>query len=156
MEIGKLVRNKHNIKSEFSEIVIEEAKSLHLNVRHTKNVEIKKISFLNVKANASNLKIGKLEKEAIINGRLGELRIDEIGKDFEFIDIDLKNTDAILNLPDVDYQFYGNMRSCKVDVKDQIDLNKRSSFDKVIFQNENKKSNQMININAAFSKISLQ
>lgn len=156
LEIGKLVYNKHTIKSEFSEIVIEEIKNLDLNVRHAKNVELEKISFLNLKANASNLKIGKLEKEAIINGKLGELRIDEIGKDFELIDIDLKNSDATLNLPDIDYQFYGNMRSCRVDVEDQIGLSMRSSFDKVIYQNENQKSNRMININADFSRISLQ
>ena len=156
LEIGKLVRNQHNIKSEFSVIVIEEIKKLDLEIRHAKNVELKNIGFLKVKTNASNLKIGKLDKEAVINGRLGKIHIDKIGKDFELIDIDLKNSEAILNLPDVDYQFFGNMQSCKVDINDLINLNKRSSFDKVIYRSKKINYEQMININAAFSNISLQ
>ena len=153
--IDELLKGQHTIKAEFSKLSIKKADVLDLELRYAKNVDISEINTINVKAASSDLSLGKLNNEAMINGRLGELTIKEISPKFDLVDIDLKNADATIHLPDTDFSFYGNMRSCKVDLKNELDLSMKSSFDKVIYQNSKGRSDQMININASFSKIDL-
>ena len=153
--IEELLNGQHYVTAEFSKVAIKKADVLDLELRYAKNVDISEINTINVKAASSNLSLGKLNNEAMINGRLGELTIKEINPKFDLVDIDLKNTDATIHLPDTDFSFYGNMRSCKVDLKNELDLSMKSSFDKVIYQNSKGRSDQMININASFSKIDL-
>ncbi|WP_127844664.1 hypothetical protein [Psychroflexus aestuariivivens] len=156
LQISSLSGNHNMINARYSKIDIENAESLNLSLAYSKNAKLGKVKRLVLNSKTSNLNILEIEDQAIIDGSFGNLTIDKVNPDFNLIDINLKNSNAKLKLPEVNYNFYMNSKSSKLNLKSELDFKIRKGYDTTIYQNsELSNSKKALNINADFSVITL-
>lgn len=122
-----------------------------LNLNFVKSAEMKHVNRLVLTSNSSNVKIGNLTDNAIIDGNIGDLRILKVGDDFTSLNVNLQNADAIISLPKVDYNLqYKGTRS-------RLKHPKKGSSENVsTFSTNNSNTNKTIVVNAKYSNVVMQ
>ncbi|NBC57929.1 MAG: hypothetical protein GVY05_06550 [Bacteroidetes bacterium] len=156
LQIGELTGNDSKISANHSKVTIDNAKTLDLDLKYSKEVKIGSVQELVSLSKTSNLVIKNIGQKAIIEGTFGELEIKKINDNFKFIDINLKNSTAVLKIPHDDINFYINSKSSDFNQNTGIDFKMNSISDAVIYQNSKSVSgNQNINIKANFSTLEL-
>ncbi|MFN2261723.1 MAG: hypothetical protein ABR595_06630 [Psychroflexus sp.] len=152
-----------DISGEFSKIYLRysnmnlnTANQLDLKMDYAKDVKLTSVKQLDVDSKMSELSIGTLEEQAIINGSYGKLEIKNIKDDFKLLDIKLSNSDLKMNLPQSKFQFYAKTSGTQLDLSDNFEVTMRKSFEHKIYQNSNhQNSNRLVNITADYSNINL-
>ncbi|WP_452224225.1 hypothetical protein [Lacinutrix chionoecetis] len=119
--------------------------ALKLNYANKTNIKSAKDLMLN--AVSSNIDIGNLSGNSVIDGSFGDLYIQNILEDFNNLNIVLENSDALLNLPNaINYNLYFKGNHSK--------FNKENTNNKTIKHYPNSgKSNKTIVINAKYSNV---
>jgi hypothetical protein len=156
LHIEELTGSNSSVAAMYSGVDILKANGLNLNLKYAKNVNIGEVSELISTSKTSNLIINMIKERAIIEGSFGDLVIKEVSKDFKLIDINLKNSSAKLNLPDVSYNFYINSKSSDFNLDNVLDYKVNTAFDSKIYQNKNSvNSSKVLNIKADYSSFEL-
>ncbi len=148
----------HNnvITAKHSKVNIDEVESLNLSLLYSKKNRLGEVKRLILNSKTSNVSIDKILNEAIIEGSFGNLMVKSISDDFSLIDISLKNSEANLKLPEVDYNFYVNSKSSQFNLKTELDFKTSKVFDAVIYQNpERLSTTKALNIKANYSTLNL-
>jgi hypothetical protein len=148
----------HNnvITARHSKVSIDEVESLNLSLLYSKKNRLGEVKRLILNSKTSNVSIDKILNEAIIEGSFGNLMVKSISEDFSLIDISLKNSEANLKLPEVDYNFYLNSKSSQFNLKTELDFKISKVFDAVIYQNpERLSTTKALNIKANYSTLNL-
>lgn len=148
----------HNnvITAKHSKVNIDEVESLNLSLLYSKKNRLGEVKRLILNSKTSNVSIDKILNEAIIEGSFGNLMVKSISEDFSLIDISLKNSEANLKLPEVDYNFYVNSKSSQFNLKTELDFKTSKVFDAVIYQNpERLSTTKALNIKANYSTLNL-
>jgi hypothetical protein len=102
-------------------------------------------------SNSSNIKIENLLESANIDGSFGNLKILKINDAFDKLNVTLQNSDAVIMLPKVVYNFKYKGTSSK------LKHPKKTSNDGVTtFSTNNSNTNKSIVINAKYSNIVMQ
>jgi hypothetical protein len=156
LHIEELTGSNSSVAAVYSGVDILKANGLNLDLKYAKNVNIGEVSELISTSKTSNLIINMIKERAIIEGSFGDLVIKEVSKDFKLIDINLKNSSAKLNLPDVSYNFYINSKSSDFNLDNVLDYKVNTAFDSKIYQNKNSvNSSKVLNIKADYSSFEL-
>ena len=156
LQIDELTGEICNIMANYSNIDITKAKALNLNLKYAKKVHIGEVSEITSVSKTSNLTIDKINQKAVIEGSFGELTLNNISKDFIFIDIHLKNSSAKLTLPSVAYNFYINSKSSELEMANNLNYKVNEAFDSKIYQNKTaSSSSRTLNIKADYSTVDL-
>ncbi len=156
LQIEKLRGENCRIQASHSKIDVAEANALNLNIRYAKKVNIGKVvNFVSI-SKTSNLHVKSIENKALIEGSFGELVIDDIHNDFTYIDINLRNSNGKVNLPDVPFNFYINTRSSRIDMANALDYNVNQAFDSKIYQNKKPVDNaKTLNVKVDYSNFQM-
>ncbi|RRO23186.1 hypothetical protein [Flavobacteriaceae bacterium 14752] len=156
LKIDELTGENSTVSAIYSGVNITKANGLNLNLKYAKKVNIGEVNQLISTSKTSNLVIDLVNQKAIIEGSFGDLVINDISKDFTLIDINLKNSKAKLNLPNVAYNFYINSKSSDVSLDSKIDYQISEAFDSKIYQNKNsQKTSKVLNIKSDYSNFEL-
>ncbi|WP_019039315.1 hypothetical protein [Psychroflexus tropicus] len=156
LQIDELRGEACNITANYSDIDVTKAKALNLNLKYAKKVHIGEVNEFASVSKTSNLTIDRVNQKAVIEGSFGELTVNNISKDFTFIDINLKNSTAKLSLPDVVYNFYINSKSSEFDLASKLNYKVNEAFDSKIYQNKTASlSSKTLNIKADYSTVNL-
>jgi len=156
LQIDELTGGNSSIDAMYSAVDINKANGLNLNLKYAKKAKIGEVNQLISTSKTSNLTIEIINQKAIIDGSFGDLVINDISSDFNLIDINLKNSSAKLNVPDVVYNFYINSKSSDVDFRSNLDYKVSEAFDAKIYQNKNNQStSKVLNIKADYSSCEL-
>jgi hypothetical protein len=156
LQIDELRGEACNITANYSDIDVTKAKALNLNLKYAKKVHIGEVNEFASVSKTSNLTIDRVNQKAVIEGSFGELTVNNISKDFTFIDINLKNSTAKLSLPDVVYNFYINSKSSELEMANTLNYQVNEAFDSKIYQNKTAvSSTKTLNIKADYSIVDL-
>jgi len=151
LQIERLTGANSTINAAYSSITIDNAKALKLYVKYAKKVKLGTIESLESISKTSNLYIRNITNQAFIEGSFGELVIEDIDSNFSSIDINLRNSNAKLNLPDTAFNFYINSRSSNVNLTD-LEYSTNEAFGAKIYKNKTPVSNtKSLNIRADYS-----
>ncbi len=141
-----------SINASYSDIEVNDWNLGELKLNYGESTHLKRVNILGLNSNSSNIKIGELSGNAIINGSFGDLKIDAIADSFSNLNIVLDNTDAKLKLPKTAYnlQCLGDNHT-RFSHPDQSPEDKVSSFSKSSFN-----SSKTIVINAKYSHVIME
>ncbi|RKE98018.1 hypothetical protein BXY80_0083 [Ichthyenterobacterium magnum] len=123
-----------------------------LNLNYVDEAEIKTVNRMVLNSNSSNITIGNLTGNAIIDGSFGDFSIAKIDESFNNLNVILENSDALISLPNTtayNFQYKGNRTRFSHPEKA---ANKSVSN----FSTGNLSSNKTIVVNAKFSTVIMQ
>lgn len=146
------------INASYGAVAVKNWKQGTLNVKFVDDCNIETTENINLQANSSDVKIGNLTKQAFLSGSFGDLTIEKIADSFETLDIHLKNTDAILNIPAAAFSFYFNGKKSNLKYPKSLQLNETKNADRVIAKafNQSNSSNKTVTIDATYSDVTLR
>lgn len=156
LQMSSLMGENNMVYATHSKVNIENVESLNLSLSYSKDAKLGKVNRLILNSKTSNVTIDEVVNQAIIEGSFGDLNISKISANFNLIDINLKNSNAILTLPTVKYNFYMNSKSSRLDLNNELDFKISQGYDTKIYQNSNQSNtNKSFNIKADFSTVIL-
>lgn len=156
LQIDEITSESSNVTASYSSVDIAKVNGLNLNLKYSKKVKIGEVNDLILTSKTSNLIIDLINQKALIDGSFADLIIKDIDSDFKLIDINLKNSKAEVNLPDVAYNFYINSKSSDINFDSKIKYNVNETFDSKIYQNKNtQNTSKVLNIKADYSNFKL-
>ncbi len=136
-----------SINVSYSPVKVANWEEGELKLDFVENAQINQAKKLVLNSNSSNININSLTDTSIINGSFGDLVINSLEDTFKNLNIILENSDARINLPNVDYNLYFNGNRSK--------FNNESVSNKTIKNDPKNSSNtdKTIIINANYSNI---
>ena len=147
-----------DIEASYSPVIVNNWNYGQLRVNYGKEVELDRVKSLRLTANSSDVIIGTLLDNGIIDGNFGLLKIGEIASDFSAVDVSLDNSDAVIVLPSNAFNIYFNGSQSKVSYPEFLKVKVSNSYGKKIVNGfaRNQSTNKSININAKYSDVVMQ
>ena len=129
-----------------------------LKVSYVEDCRLNNVKVIDLHANSSDVNINELTSNAILSGSFGNLYVLKVSPNFKSIDIVLENADAVLSLPNTDFQFYYNGKKSNLKHPKALQLTETKSFDRQLLKgyHQSNSSTKSININANYSNITFQ
>ncbi len=157
MTVKTLSGEASELKLNYSNLEVNSADQLKLDLVFSKRVNINDVHDLHVKSKMSQLEVKNLKNQAFIQGSYGELTIHEIHPKFSLIDIQLEKSSANLKLPKTsNFNFYAKSSNSKFNMNSDLDLKMTKSFDNVIYTNSATKTDtQRLSLNVDYSTVTL-
>ncbi|QDO94109.1 hypothetical protein FNB79_08995 [Formosa sediminum] len=122
-----------------------------LMLKYVEQAKIETVNQLVLNSNSSNIQLGQLSGNTIINGSFGNLKIAEITESFQNLNIVLENSDAIISLPKTAYSLQYNGKQSRFKHP-----KKTTSENVSTFSTGDVSSNKSIIVNAKFSKVLME
>lgn len=143
--------SKTSINVSYSPVLINSWDLGELKLNFVDKAQIKSVNRLVLSSNSSNIGIDTITGNAVIDGSFGDLSIGKIADTFSNLNIILENSDALINLPKIDYnlQYKGSksrLSHPKKDPKQSVST----------FSAGNLSSPKTIVVNAKFSHVVMQ
>ncbi|WP_417855430.1 hypothetical protein [Xanthomarina gelatinilytica] len=140
-----------SINASYSPVTISHWNMGELKLNYVEKADLGMVNRLALSSNSSNISIGELQGNAIIDGSFGDLIIGHISAAFNNLNIVLENSKARLSLPKTDYnfQFKGTYSRLKHPKKTSDEIN-------TSFSTGNLASDKTIVVNAKYSQVTLQ
>ncbi|MFS4456269.1 hypothetical protein [Maribacter sp. 2304DJ31-5] len=150
--------NETNVLASYSPLIVQKWNNGLLKANYSKSISLAEVLNLRLQATSSDVTIDKLVKNAYIKNDFGPLRIVGIDKDFEEVDISLKNAELEFPLPSSATTIYVKGTSSKLSTPANLKLSQTKNGNTVIhrgfhLRNDNKRS---IMINAQYSDVVVQ
>jgi len=151
LEANHIEGSKTSISVSYAPVQIEKWSKGELNLNYVNQAQIKKTERLILNSKSSNISMGDISKNAIINGSFGDLNIDHISDTFNTLNIVLKNSDALISLPKVahSFQFQGNHSRLKHPQKPE-------DYEGTSFSVGDLNNGKTIVVNAKYSKVTMK
>lgn len=130
-----------------------------LDLSYVDDCKLNNVKKINLMANSSDVNINSLNEEAFLSGSFGSLFVNNIGDNFETIDIVLENTDATLSLPKAAFNLHYNGKKSRFKTPTAINITTDTKSDsrtlvKGYFKTKN--TGKSLTINASYSNITFQ
>ncbi|NER12203.1 hypothetical protein GWK08_02000 [Leptobacterium flavescens] len=147
-----------DIEASYSPVIVQNWNYGRLKVNFVKEVELKNVKSLKLTSNSSDVYIGTIIDNSIINGSFGKLEVSKIGEGFSSLDVSLENTDARLVLPKTAYSFYCNGANSDIVYPEFLVVKVTDDYSNKLIKGYSKSKNadKSIYINAKYSDIVMQ
>lgn len=122
-----------------------------LDLKYVKKAEINNVKRLMLNSKSSDISIGNLINSAIINGSIGTLTISKIDDSFNNLNITIENSDAIIELPHVNYNLQYTGNRSRFSHPEKVEKNNVSTF-----STGDLSSPKTIVVNAKYSNVVMQ
>ncbi|TRZ42811.1 DUF4097 family beta strand repeat-containing protein [Robertkochia solimangrovi] len=146
------------INASYSPVIVDNWKQGELKVNYSREVDLQQVNSIKLLSKSSDVTLGNVSGDAIINGSFGDLKILNLSDSFNTIDIVLDNSEAKLILPNTPFKFYSSVTDSKVSYPGnlKIDVNKRYNNELAKGYKISNSGDKSINLVATFSEISYQ
>lgn len=126
-----------------------------LNASYIENVDIVKARSIKLNSNSSNVNIGEITETGFLSGSFGDLKIARLDPGFKILDITLKNSDLVLDIPDAPLKFDYNGSQSEIEYPKTSTVKSSKSYDNEILNGFYKSGDASgrVSINATFSEI---
>lgn len=146
------------LQASYAPVKIDNWQYGELQASYTPSCEIKTVRSLRLNSNSSDLKIGEILDTALISGTFGKIEVAQLGKNFNFVDLSLNNSDLQLRIPknELDFAYHGSQS--EINYPNGLDVDRKESYDAEIINSSHKPSNGSgsVNIRAQYSRVDLQ
>ncbi|MDW5290059.1 hypothetical protein [Formosa sp. PL04] len=122
-----------------------------LELKYVENAKIGEVNQLMLNSTSSNIQLGNLTGNSIIDGSFGDLKISKIADSFQNLNIVLENSDALISLPKTDYNLQYNGKQSRFKHPEKSVSENTSTF-----STGNLSSTKSIIVNAKFSKVLME
>ncbi len=95
--------SRTSINASYSPVYVTHWNLGELNLKYVENAELNNVKQMVLNSNSSNIEIQNLIGSAIIDGSIGDLKILKIDDAFDNLNVILQNSDAVITLPEVNY-----------------------------------------------------
>ncbi len=140
-----------SINASYTPVLVTNWNAGELKLNYVENAVLKNVNHLMLTSNSSNIAVGKLIGNAIINGSFGDLEIDSITNTFNNLNLILENSDVVVSLPKTDYNLQYQGKRTRFQHPD-----KKTKEIVSTFSTGNLDSNKTIVINAKYSNVIMQ
>ena len=140
-----------SINASYTPVLVTNWNAGELKLNYVENAVLKNVNRLMLTSNSSNIALGKLTGNAIINGSFGDLEINKITSTFNNLNLILENSDVVVSLPKMDYNLQYQGKRTRFQHPD-----KKSKEIVSTFSTGNLSSNKTIVINAKYSNVIMQ
>ncbi|OAB75763.1 hypothetical protein [Cochleicola gelatinilyticus] len=146
------------INAAYAPVIVNNWNYGTLFVKFVEDCTIANAESINLKANSSNVKLGAISKDALLEGSFGALEIGSVSNNFERIDIRLENTDAVIHVPNTAFSFTFDGKKSGLRYPKSLQLDQQKQYDRVLVTgfNKAKNPNQLFKITANYSNVKLQ
>jgi len=144
------------INASYAPVLVNNWINGDLIVKYVKDCTLNTVAEINLNANSSDVNIINLIENAYLSGSFGNLYINTISDDFEFIDIVLENTDAVLSIPNTAFNFTYNGKRSRFNIPTSLKVikeNKNNGLSMFRGYHKSKDANKSINISASYSNL---
>lgn len=140
-----------SINASYSPVTVKYWNLGELKLNYVDKVLLKRVNYLTLNSNSSNIVIQELTGNAIINGSFGNLEIAEISDSFNNLNLILENSDVLITLPKTDFnlQYKGSHTRFQ-------HPGKTTKENTTSFSTGSLSSNKTIVINAKYSNVVMQ
>jgi len=140
-----------SINASYSPVIVTHWNLGELKLNYVQNAELKFVNHLNLTSNSSNIIVGELISNAIINGSFGDLEINKISDSFKNLNLVLENSDAVVTLPKTDFNLQYKGTRTRFQHPDKTTKENTSTFSA-----GNLSSDKTIVVNAKYSNVVMQ
>ncbi|WP_224484542.1 hypothetical protein [Robertkochia aurantiaca] len=147
------------IRANYSPVTVGSWNKGRLMVNYGKKINLTEVQSVKLTSKSSNVIIGTITGDAIIEGSFGDLVINDLGKNFRSVDISLDNSDARIDLPDdVAFDFYCTASDSEVKLPSYLVLDVSDRYNSKLAKGYNKQKNstRSINLMAELSEVNVQ
>lgn len=140
----------------FAPVSVKRWNSGKLNTEFSEDVVLDQVRDLDLMANSSEVTIGNLLHSVSIENNLGQLRIKSVAPDFKRIQVQTRNGELDLKLPESPFNIQMQQENSTVHVPDNLIWSTKSNtagFNSGYFRKNN--PNSVISLEAQFSTLSL-
>ncbi|WP_066224849.1 hypothetical protein [Formosa haliotis] len=123
----------------------------HLVLKYVEQAKIAEVNQLVLNSNSSNIQLGQLSGNTMIDGSFGDLKISKIAESFQNLNIVLENSDAVISLPKTHYSLQYNGKQSRFKHPSKTTNENVSTF-----STGDLSSNKSIIVNAKFSKVLME
>ncbi|HET8886180.1 MAG TPA: hypothetical protein VFM70_07520 [Salinimicrobium sp.] len=149
---------KTSIDVSYAPILVKNWVYGRLNTNYVKNCTIEKVESIKLNSTSSNILIQTLEKTGLLSGTFGNLTIKELEKDFETLNINLENSNLVLNIPEAAFNFSYNGSQSRIEYPQGLKVKPVKNYDNELLTGYYKSNNgdNTISIKAKFSEITVK
>jgi hypothetical protein len=140
-----------SINASYTPVLVTNWNAGELKLNYVDNAILKNVKHLMLTSNSSNITVGELSGNAIINGSFGDLEIDSITNSFNNLNLILENSDVVVSLPKTDYNLQYQGKRTRFEHPD-----KKTKENISTFSSGNLNSSKTIVINAKYSNVVMQ
>lgn len=147
------------IEASYSPLKVENWNYGELKVNYVKEVDLKNVKSMKLTSRSSDVVIGTISEDAILNNSFGNLNINNIQEGFKHLEIILDNSDATLFLPQsVAYDFHCSATDSKVEYPQRlsIDVTKKYSNQLAKGYNISDNNSKTVSIVATLSNVKIK
>ncbi|MEL6974849.1 MAG: hypothetical protein AAGL29_05570 [Bacteroidota bacterium] len=147
-----------DIKASYSPVLVERWNDGVLSTKYSDKVDLKEVRELTLSSVSSNVTIDKVVSRAFLSNRYGALAINEVGNDFQDLDIQLDNGELQCFIPETPFILLINERLSDVTVPKSITLDVSTEMGNKLLMGTYKSSDtsKKITIDAKFSDLVLK
>ena len=129
-----------------------------LQADYSENVDLNEVLNLRLSTTSSDVTINKLMESAVINNKMGPLRINSISKNFREIDVSLQNAEMTFYLPEAAFNIEVDGTMSKLTTPASLKLDRTKHNNKTIHTgyNLNNNSGKIIVVNSKYSDVVLK
>lgn len=146
------------IKASYTPVYVDLWNQGELQANYVKTLELDRVRDIKLSSKSSEVVMREITGKAFINGSFGDLRIEEISNDFEFVDIVLENSEAVLFLPKAAFDFYARSNRSRIGKTEGMEVitNNMNNGQQIKGFFKQKGSGKSIHIIADFSNVQLK
>lgn len=158
LNASEIAGKNTNLKVSYTPVFIKNWRYGVLNAAYVQDLKIDKAESLKLDSNSSNVYLRELGETGILSGTFGELKIDRLAPAFKNLDINLENSDLVLDLPESAFNISYNGTNSQIKYPQGLKLTSTNSYDnqKLKGYNGNQNAGATVNINAKFSDVILK
>jgi hypothetical protein len=146
------------INASYAPVVVKDWQYGTLYVTFVEKCDIESAKSIQLNANSSDVRIGRIGEEAFVTGSFGALIIGKVDSDFKRLEVVLRNTDAAVSLPNSSFSFLFNGKKSTLKYPKSLQVNTNTEGQRVLskgFHKSNTKSRNFL-VNAEYSNLILQ
>ena len=144
-----------SIETSYAPVLVHNWNGGTLKVNYVKKVALENVTSMNLISKASDVTVNNLLYTGHIQGTLGNLQINKIGKDFRDLDLTLDNATAVIALPQAGFRISVNSENSDIKIPAGLKVSTSGNTDnKVIRGNTGEgDSDGQITVHAKYSNV---
>jgi hypothetical protein len=146
------------INAAYSPMRVDLWKEGALNASYAQTLELDRVENITLDSKSSNVLVGELRGNAIINGSFGDLVINKLSNTFGSLDVVIENSDATLALPEAAFDIYARttFSRMKVPAGLKLNVNQLQNSKQIKGYSKSAGSGRSIHIIANYSNVNLK
>jgi hypothetical protein len=131
------------INASYAPVIVDNWIQGELIIKYVENCKLDNTTELVLKANSCDVQIGTIGRNANLSGSYGMLNIENISSSFEYLNIQLVNTDAFIKIPATEFSYNAAGTYSSFKIPSYLDLRSNDNL------------NKKVNITATYSNVTL-